>query len=97
MEVTYWIDRSFWGRGFTSRALELLLHEVSVRPIRTRVASDNIGSLRVLQKVGFSPLARRSRTLPPGVRQLKKPSSSTPGIHAKGAPHRPVGVKLSNE
>lgn len=56
MEVTYWIDRSFWGRGVASRALELLLHEVPVRPIRPRVASDNIGSLRVLHKVGFKAI-----------------------------------------
>ena len=52
-EVTYWIDRSSWGQGFASRALELLLQDVHARPIRARVASDNIGSLRVLQKAGF--------------------------------------------
>jgi len=55
-EVTYWIDRSYWGQGLASRALELLVHEVSDRPIRARVASDNIGSLRVLAKVGFKPV-----------------------------------------
>jgi RimJ/RimL family protein N-acetyltransferase len=52
-EVTYWIDRSSWGKGFASRALELILQDIPVRPIRARVASDNIGSLRVLAKVGF--------------------------------------------
>ncbi|HUZ41075.1 MAG TPA: GNAT family N-acetyltransferase [Acidimicrobiales bacterium] len=52
-EVTYWIERSCWGQGFASRALELLVQEVPVRPLRARVASDNIGSLRVLQKSGF--------------------------------------------
>ncbi len=52
-EVTYWIDRSYWGQGIATRALALLLEEVSVRPIRARVASDNIGSLRILQKTGF--------------------------------------------
>jgi RimJ/RimL family protein N-acetyltransferase len=31
-EVTYWIDRSFWGQGIASRALALLLESVSVRP-----------------------------------------------------------------
>ena len=56
MEVTYWIDQSFWGRGIASRALELLLYEVSVRPIRARVASDNIRSLRVLQRFGFKAI-----------------------------------------
>jgi RimJ/RimL family protein N-acetyltransferase len=55
-EVTYWIDRQSWGQGLASCALELILQEVSVRPIRARVASDNIGSLRVLQKSGFRTL-----------------------------------------
>jgi RimJ/RimL family protein N-acetyltransferase len=56
MEVTYWIDRSNWGLGVASRALELLLQEVSQRPLRARVASDNVGSLRVLSKAGFKPV-----------------------------------------
>ena len=52
-EVTYWLDRARWGQGSAGRALELLLEEISVRPIRARVASDNVGSLRVLEKAGF--------------------------------------------
>jgi RimJ/RimL family protein N-acetyltransferase len=53
-EVTYWIDRSFWGQGIASRALALLLELVPVRPLFARVASDNAGSLKVLQKAGFA-------------------------------------------
>lgn len=52
-EVTYWIDRAAWGRGIASRALELLLDLVPVRPLHARAASGNAGSLRVLQKAGF--------------------------------------------
>jgi RimJ/RimL family protein N-acetyltransferase len=52
-EVTYWIDRAAWGRGIASQALELLLTQVPVRPLHARAASDNIASLRVLQKAGF--------------------------------------------
>src|SRR4029077_18421387 len=55
-EVTYWIDRTCWGQGVAARALGLLLEEVSVRPMRARAASDNAGSLRVLQKAGFRPI-----------------------------------------
>jgi RimJ/RimL family protein N-acetyltransferase len=44
-EVTYWIDRACWGQGIATRALGLLLEEISVRPIRARAASDNVGSL----------------------------------------------------
>lgn len=52
-EVTHWIDRAFWGRGIATRALALLLDLVPVRPLHARAASDNSGSLRVLQKSGF--------------------------------------------
>jgi RimJ/RimL family protein N-acetyltransferase len=53
-EVTYWIDRAFWGQGIAGRALTLLLESVAVRPVFARVASDNAGSLKVLQKAGFA-------------------------------------------
>jgi len=53
-EVTYWIGRPAWGRGIASRALELLLTLVPARPLHARAASDNIASLRVLQKAGFT-------------------------------------------
>jgi RimJ/RimL family protein N-acetyltransferase len=53
-EVTYWIDRAFWGRGIAGRALALLLESVPGRPVVARVASDNVRSLRVLQKAGFA-------------------------------------------
>jgi RimJ/RimL family protein N-acetyltransferase len=54
-EVTYWIDRALWGRGIATRALALLLELVPARPLYARAASDNVGSLRVLQKCGFQP------------------------------------------
>jgi RimJ/RimL family protein N-acetyltransferase len=52
-EVTYCVDRAVWGQGVASRALVLLLEEVTVRPLHARAASDNLGSLRVLGKAGF--------------------------------------------
>jgi RimJ/RimL family protein N-acetyltransferase len=54
-EVTYWIDRALWGKGIATRALALLLELVPARPLYARAASDNVGSLRVLQKCGFQP------------------------------------------
>lgn len=53
LEVTYWLGREFWGRGVATRALEHLLRLVVARPILGRVATDNLGSLKVLQKCGF--------------------------------------------
>ncbi|MFC3736168.1 GNAT family N-acetyltransferase [Paractinoplanes deccanensis] len=52
-EVTYWIDRAFWGQGVAGRALALLLELQPVRPVFARAASDNVGSLKVLRRAGF--------------------------------------------
>jgi len=53
MEVTCWLGRELWGKGIATRALQRMLHLVDDRPIVGRTASDNIGSIRVLQKCGF--------------------------------------------
>lgn len=52
-EITYWIDRNFWGKGIATSALKTLLSIESARPIFGRVAFDNPGSQRVLEKCGF--------------------------------------------
>ncbi|MEU9960039.1 GNAT family N-acetyltransferase [Streptomyces sp. NPDC050982] len=52
-EVTYWIDRAYWGRGIATAALRALLDAVPERPLSARAAADNAGSLRVLEKCGF--------------------------------------------
>jgi RimJ/RimL family protein N-acetyltransferase len=52
-EVTYWIDRAYWGRGIATAALRALLAAVPERPLYARAAADNPGSLRVLDKCGF--------------------------------------------
>jgi RimJ/RimL family protein N-acetyltransferase len=53
LEVTYWVDRTQWGKGIASAALQILLAETAERPVYARAASDNLGSLRVLEKAGF--------------------------------------------
>ncbi|GIM95609.1 GNAT family N-acetyltransferase [Paractinoplanes toevensis] len=55
-EITYWIDRSRWGQGIATQALALFLDLVKTRPLHARAASDNAGSLQVLQKAGFAPI-----------------------------------------
>ena len=54
LEVSYWIDRSYWGKGIASRALLLFLDYIKTRPLYARTAQDNIGSLRALEKCGFT-------------------------------------------
>ncbi|MBT2395123.1 GNAT family N-acetyltransferase [Streptomyces sp. ISL-100] len=53
-EVTYFIDRAYWGRGVATGALRALLELVPERPLFARAAADNTGSLRVLAKCGFT-------------------------------------------
>lgn len=52
-EVTYWIGRSFWGRGIATAALRGFLDIVTERPLHAAAAKDNLASLRVLEKCGF--------------------------------------------
>ncbi|GGM02681.1 N-acetyltransferase [Micromonospora yangpuensis] len=52
-EVSYWIDRPHWGRGYATGALAALLRELPRRPVHARAAQDNRGSLAVLRKCGF--------------------------------------------
>ena len=52
-EISYWLGQAMWGKGIATAALSQFLTQLSVRPLFARVAQDNIGSLRVLQKCGF--------------------------------------------
>jgi RimJ/RimL family protein N-acetyltransferase len=52
-ELTYWIGRSYWGRGIATAALGAFLTVDPTRPLRARVAYDNVASRRVLEKCGF--------------------------------------------
>jgi RimJ/RimL family protein N-acetyltransferase len=53
-EVSYWIGRAYWGKGIATQALRDFLAQTNqTRPIYARVAKDNAGSLRILEKCGF--------------------------------------------
>jgi RimJ/RimL family protein N-acetyltransferase len=56
-EVTYWIGRSFWGKGVATGALTAFLAVDPSRPLHARVAYDNVASRRVLEKCGFRIVA----------------------------------------
>lgn len=54
-EVTYWLGKEYWGKGIATWALkEFLSCYKKTRPIYARVAKDNPGSHRVLEKCGFT-------------------------------------------
>jgi [ribosomal protein S5]-alanine N-acetyltransferase len=52
-EITYWIDKRFWGKGIATKALTAILKTETRRPILGRVAFDNFGSQKVLEKCNF--------------------------------------------
>ena len=90
-EVTYWIDRSFWGQGIASRALALLLESVPVRPVFARAASDNVGSLKVLQRTGFAVIGTatsfanaRNKEIEETILRLDEPAKSVPPDASSG-------------
>ena len=56
-EVTYWIGRSYWGKGIATGALNAFLAVDLSRPLHARVAYDNVASRRVLEKCGFRVIA----------------------------------------
>ena len=57
-EITYWIDRKFWGQGIATNALKKFLEVEPTRPIYGRVAFDNYGSQKVLEKCGFVKIGK---------------------------------------
>ena len=51
--IGYWLGREFWGRGLATAALAELVAELSERPLHALVSTDNVASIRVLEKCGF--------------------------------------------
>ncbi|WP_310392169.1 GNAT family N-acetyltransferase [Hymenobacter sp.] len=60
-EITYWIDKKFWGQGIATTALKDFLKTEQIRPIYGRVAFDNHGSQKVLEKCGFVKTGKGKR------------------------------------
>jgi RimJ/RimL family protein N-acetyltransferase len=57
--VGYWFGRAYWGRGIGTAALRLFLAEVDWRPLYADPAEQNVGSVRLLEKVGFHRAAEQ--------------------------------------
>jgi RimJ/RimL family protein N-acetyltransferase len=55
-EITYWIDRKHWGKGIATKALALFLSIEGSRPLFARVAFNNLGSQKVLERCGFEKI-----------------------------------------
>ncbi len=57
-EISYWIDKAYWGQGVTTDAVGQFLKEFTARPIRARTVVDNMGSIKVLERWGFTEVGR---------------------------------------
>jgi RimJ/RimL family protein N-acetyltransferase len=51
--IGYWLGREYWGRGIATQAVAAFVAELGQRPLYARVATDNIGSRRALERNGF--------------------------------------------
>ncbi|MHB1279064.1 MAG: GNAT family N-acetyltransferase [Bacteroidia bacterium] len=56
--VAYWIDQPFWGKGFATAGLKTFIEGSVKRPLFARVAYDNYGSQKVLEKCGFKSIGK---------------------------------------
>ena len=54
--VSYWIDEAHWGKGIATGALQAFVAGATKRPLYARVAFDNYGSQKVLEKSGFKAI-----------------------------------------
>lgn len=56
-EIGYWLGEEFWGKGIATEAVKLLVQygfeELELIRIFAGVFEHNLGSMRVLEKVGF--------------------------------------------
>ena len=56
-EIGYWIGESYWGKGYATEAVKLLIdyafEELDLLRVYACVFEYNTGSMRVLEKVGF--------------------------------------------
>ena len=64
----YWIGREFWRRGIASVAVAQFVQSEPIRPLTAHVAKHNLGSIRVLEKTGFTRTGEDAFTLPDGSR-----------------------------
>ena len=62
-ELTYWVDRQYWGRGIATTAVMILLAE-SPRPVYARTASDNARSIGLLKRCGFGLISSTTTYAP---------------------------------
>ncbi len=67
-EVWYKLHSDYWGKGYGTEALKTILNfgfdQVKLHRIEAGCAIDNIGSIKILEKVGMTREGRKRQVLP---------------------------------
>ncbi|MEX0313933.1 MAG: GNAT family N-acetyltransferase [Allomuricauda sp.] len=67
-EVWYKLHSAFWGKGYATESLNRILEfgfgELNLHRIEAGCAVENMGSIRVLEKVGMTREGRKRKVLP---------------------------------
>lgn len=67
-EIWYKLRPEFWGQGYATEAVELVIgfgfNDLKLHRIHAGCAVENIGSIRVLEKIGMRQEGRALKTLP---------------------------------
>lgn len=65
LEIGYWIAKPFWGKGYACEAgdavMKVTSDELGPLTLKAGVFSDNPGSIRVLEKLGFRPTGEKEQ------------------------------------
>lgn len=56
--ISYWIDQQHWGKGFATAGLKKFIEGSVKRPLFARIACDNYGSQKVVEKCGFKSIGK---------------------------------------
>ena len=66
-EMGYWLGEDYWGKGYITKAIELMIHyafeNFDIERIFAKPFGSNTGSKRVLEKSGFILEAHLSKTI----------------------------------
>jgi hypothetical protein len=76
-EVTYWVDRTQWGKGIASAALQILLAETAERPLYAERPRTMSLRFEYWRKLGSDALASTATSHPVAIRRSRKRSCAS--------------------
>lgn len=67
-EISYWLDKEYWGKGYVSEVAQALVRyafeTLGFSSVSTCHAMDNFASQRVLKRIGFYPTKQKELEYP---------------------------------